>query len=325
MEAFQQLEKEFGESIGNENCVAVSSGSAALHLSLEVLKKKGWNDRARVIVPDFTMVACARAVTMAGMIPAFVDCTDNLLMSMEMLPTWNVRAIMPVHIYGRVCDMNKVSAYAQTNQVAIVEDLAEAHGILPHPETDAACWSFYKNKIITGGEEGGMIAFKKAEDANKARQLRSLGFTEAHDFQHIPRGCNYRLANALASLIIPSLRDMNKNLDKRRQVEAWYDEIVPVEWRMPQRDVVWVYDLRLPHKVSADYVVKQLNQENIAARHSFKPMLSQEEYLYHEDGFIKAVSNAQRLSQEVIYLPVTPDMTKSDIEHVTNRLLALVK
>lgn len=324
MEAFQQLEREFGESIGNENCVAVSSGSAALHLSLEVLKKKGWNDRARVIVPDFTMVACARAVTMAGMIPAFVDCNDNLLMSLTDLPTWNARAIMPVHVYGRVCDMNKVVTYTQTNQVAIVEDLAEAHGILPHPETDAACWSFYKNKIIHG-EEGGMIAFKKPEDAEKARSLRSLGFTESHDFNHIPRGCNYRLANALAELILPSLRDMNKNLEKRRQVEAWYDEMIPQEWRMPQRDVVWVYDIRLPSGTLLNPLIKQLNQDGIAARHSFKVMSSQEEYQYHDEGFAKSSPNARRLSQEVIYLPVTPDMTKSHVTWITDRLLSLVK
>ena len=324
MEPYQELERDFGETIGNENCVAVSSGTAALHLSFETLKKRGWNDRARVIVPDFTMVACARAVTMANMVPAFVDCNDNLLMSMEMLPTWNVRAIMPVHIYGRVCDMNKVVSYAQTNQVAIVEDLAEAHGTLPHPETDAACWSFYKNKIIHG-EEGGMIAFKKAEDADKARQLRSLGFTEAHDFQHIPRGCNYRLANALASLIIPSLREMSKNLEKRRQVEAWYDEMIPAEWRMPQRDVVWVYDLKLPSGTSINAVIKQLNQDGIAARHSFKPMSMQEEYECHAENGKKMNPNARRLSQEVIYLPVTPDMTKSHVSWITDRLLSLVK
>lgn len=324
MEAYQVLEQEFGEAIGNPNTVAVSSGTAALHLSFETLKKKGWNDRTRVIVPDFTMVACARAVTMAGMIPAFVDCTDNLLMSLEMLPTWNVRAIMPVHIYGRSCDMNGVVKYAQTNQVAIVEDLAEAHGILPHPKTDAACWSFYRNKIIFG-EEGGMIAFKKPEDAEKARSLRSLGFTADHDFQHIPRGCNYRLANALASLIIPSLRDMNKNLDKRRQIEAWYDEIIPREWRMPQRDVVWVYDLRLPSGTAINPLIKQLNQGGIAARHCFKVMSSQEEYQCHEENGKKMNPNARRLSQEVIYLPVTPDMTKSHVAWVADHLLALVK
>ena len=325
MEAYQELEQQFGESIGNEHCVAVSSGTAALHLSLETLKKKGWNDRTRVIVPDFTMVACARAVTMAGMVPSFVDCNDRLLMSLEMLPTWNVRAIMPVHIYGRRCDMEKVANYAQINQVAIVEDLAEAHGSLPHSETDAACWSFYKNKIVHG-EEGGMIAFKKAEDADKARQLRSLGFTEAHDFQHIPRGCNYRLANALAELVLLSLRDMNKNLQKRRQIEAWYDAVMPQEWRMPQRDAVWVYDLRLPFGTNIRALIKRLNQGGIAARHSFQVMSSQEEYSYQDVGFaMKPSPNARRLSQEVIYLPVTPEMTKSHVVWITERLLDLMK
>lgn len=324
MDAYQRLEQEFGEAIGNENCVAVSSGTAALHLSFETLKKKGWNERARVIVPDFTMVACARAVTMANLIPAFVDCDARLLMSLECLPTWNVQAIMPVHIYGRRCDMERIAAYAQSNQVAIVEDLAEAHGISPHPETDAACWSFYKNKIVCG-QEGGMISFKRAEDAHKARQLRSLGFTESHDFNHIPRGCNYRLANALAELILPSLQQMNRNLEKRRQVEAWYDACIPQEWRMPQRDVVWVYDLRLPSGTVISPLIKKLNQDSIAARHCFQPMTIQEEYRHHTEGSNFTNPNARRLSQEVIYLPVTPDMTRSHVTWITDRLLALVK
>ncbi|MCK9570792.1 DegT/DnrJ/EryC1/StrS family aminotransferase, partial [Candidatus Pacearchaeota archaeon] len=186
MEPYQELEFRFGEWIGNPNTVACSSGTAALHLALEALQLP---IHSCVMVPEFTMVACARAVTMAGLHPIFIDCGDDLLLDTKVMQSKTVRhqsAIMPVHIYGRRCSMKAIIDHAKTNNLAVVEDMAEIHGVNPHPESDAACWSFYKNKIVHG-EEGGMVAFKEAKHADKARQLRSLGFTQAHDFAHIPR------------------------------------------------------------------------------------------------------------------------------------------
>mgnify|MGYP000263818837 CR=1 FL=1 len=100
-----------------------------------------------------------------------------------------------------------------------MEDRAEAHGVdfgdyIP----DAACWSFYRNKIVAG-EEGGAIAFKNPRHASVAKSLRSLGFTTSHDFYHVPRGHNYRLANCLAQLVLSSLANVDANLAKRRQLE----------------------------------------------------------------------------------------------------------
>ena len=315
MEAYRHLEKTFGEWIGNPNTVACSSGTAALHLALETLDSVDMS----IAVPEFTMIACARAVTLSGAIPIFVDCTDDLLMNVDKIPHNHVGAIMPVHIYGRRCDMEKL-VRNHTSRSVIIEDMAEAHGLLPHPASDVACWSFYKNKIVAG-EEGGMAAFKNPDHADRARRLRTLGFTESHDFQHTPRGMNYRMSNAHAKLIQPSLDWADLNLQDRRQIETWYDALIPKEWKMPTRDVVWVYDLRIPDMdyATQNYVVSELNRQDIAARHGFKPMSSQLEYKRRYDHL-----NAYRLSREVIYLPVDTAMTKADVEKNVAALIHVV-
>src|SRR5262249_3891926 len=158
---------------------------------------------SHVLVPDFTMIACARAVTLAGLKPVFVDCDSSLLVDLDCvesfyanrLPYVPTPVVIAVHIYGRRVDMDKLHASVE-GAAWVVEDLAEAHGIRPHPDTKAACWSFYKNKLVAG-EEGGAVWFEDTERAEKARMLRCQGFTESHDFYHIPRGHNYRLANCL--------------------------------------------------------------------------------------------------------------------------------
>jgi dTDP-4-amino-4,6-dideoxygalactose transaminase len=316
MEPYQQLEEEFGQWTGNRNTVVCSSGTAALHLALESLDlPRG----SAVAVPDFTMVACARAVTLAGLIPWFVDCGDDLLINPDLLEAAppHVQAVMPVHIYGRQCNMSRIVEIANQRGWHVIEDLAEAHGVSPHPSTNAACWSFYQNKIICG-EEGGAIAFASAASAVQARKLRSLGFTANHDFSHIPRGHNYRLANLLAVPIIGSLHDYEDNAARRRWVETQYNELVPKQWQMPKRDAVWVYDLRIHGMTQAqqDSIVTQLNQQGIAARHAFKPMTSQPEYLSTGRSEIAPV-----MSCEVIYLPVRPSMSLGDAVFYVRKLL----
>ena len=319
LEPYEQLELKFSEwnELDPAGMVACSSGTAALHLALEAM-----NDvpEGRVILPDLTMVACPRAVVMAGKDCRFVDCEDDLQINSyriepHVIPL--VDTIMAVHIYGRTCDMVNINGIAHRSCLRVVEDLAEAHGVQPHASTDAACWSFYKNKIVHG-EEGGAVWFRDPDHARLARQLRSLGFTDAHDFTHVPRGHNYRMSNAHASLILPSLAEADVNLAKRRQVEQWYDAKVPKEWKMPPRDVVWVYDLRIPGMTSErqDQLVRGLNQRGVAARHCFKPMTTMEEW----QGQQPVSPNALRLSQEVIYLPAVPYLTEWDVTRIVNDL-----
>ena len=322
MEPYLELEQALGEWIGNPNVVVCSSGTAALHLALEALELPAGSE---VLVPEFTMVACARAVTLSGLSARFVDCyEDDLLMDVErtreavQASQGEATALMPVHVYGRRCDMTSLSDLAEQEELMVVEDLAEAHGIAPHPLTDAACWSFYRNKIVAG-EEGGAVAFRSKYHAEIARQLRCLGFVNGGQYLHTPRGHNYRMSNTHASLILQSLDRIEENTSRREEVVSWYDELIPEERRMPARGACWVYDLRLTG-VNVGQVVQRLIREGVPARCGFRPMSEQPEYRSHD--FTDLV--AYQSSSEVLYLPVNPEMSREDVRRVCEALVMVL-
>lgn len=309
MEAYQRLEREWAEFNGLDpaGMVACASGTAALHLALEAFRLPPGSE---VLVPDYAMVACPRAVVMAGLTPVFVDCDERLLIDLkttwERIPAESARIIMPVHVYGRRVDMDQLfKAVTMPNEqpcLYVVEDLAEAHGVRPHPQTDAACWSFFANKHVHG-EEGGAVWFRDSIHANLARQLRCVGFTEAHDYRHVPRGMNYRLANTLAALILTSVGEFGMEQEERRYAEQVLDRHCPAGWRMPPRDATWVYDFRVPGmtKPCQDAAIAALKERGIAARHGFYPMHLQDEFL---ECRRVGGDNAERASREVIYVPL---------------------
>ncbi len=325
MEPYQLLEDELVAATASTHVVACASGTAALHLALETLRLP---PGSKVLVPDYTMVACPRAVVAAGLTPVFVDCMYDLTLDPGLLDAAlspGVMAVMPVHVYGRLCAVSLITLFARRHGLAVVEDCAESWGANhPHP-THARCWSFYRNKIVAG-EEGGAVGFMSGEAAAHARQLRSLGFTEAHDYDHVPRGWNHRMSNVHAELVRKRLRNWDVPLtnnvfsgltvaQQRRSIEGWYGEYCPPAWRQPPRDAVWVYDFRVPGmtREQQDRVVKNLRTRGVEARHGFKPMSSLEEFrgCQHVATVDPATgeTRAEAASREVIYLPVRPGVT----------------
>jgi perosamine synthetase len=308
MEPYQRLEHEWAAFNGLDpaRMVACSSGTAALHLALEAFRLPPGSE---VLVPDYTMVACPRAVALAGLTPVFVDCDERLLMGLEGVkaagapPHSNIGAIMVVHVYGRRQDVGPLCAFkGACPELRVVEDLAEAHGVRPHGATDAACWSFQRTKHVHG-EEGGAVWFRNSDHAKLARELRCLGFTDVHDYNHTPRGMNYRLANALADLVSKSLSEFGAESDRMRTAERILDEACPPEWRMPFRDGTWVYDFRVPgmSKTCQDEAVAAVKSIGIPTRHGFYPM-----HLQREFGNCRTVGggNAEKASREVMYVPL---------------------
>lgn len=309
IEPYQMLEQEWANFNGvrSDRMVACSSGTAALHLALESLRLP---QGSKIVVPDFTMIACARAVSMAGLVPVFADvdpCQLTLdpaslleVCEREQGPVSQIRGVIAVHTYGRVCDMDGILRVATEKNLFVIEDLAEAHGVRPHAGSDAACWSFYRNKIV-GGEEGGAVYSPYETTYETARCLRCLGFTEAHDFYHAPRGHNYRMANCLADLIRSRLRNVNRMIDRRREVESWYDGCMPGGCIRPARNVVWVYDFTVPEEAQK-CVYEALQAEGIPVRYGFKPMTRQPEYFEQSTN----LPCSDRASKTVLYFPVNP-------------------
>lgn len=313
MQLYEKLEKEYAKYIGTEYAVSTNTGTSALHLALVAL---GIGKGDEVIVPEFTMIACAWAVTYTGAKPVFVDCGDDLLIDVKKIKkaiTKKTKVIMPVHIYGRVCDMDKIMELAKKYKLRVLEDCCEAQGATWKRKVvgsfDVGVFSFYQNKIIPA-EEGGMITTNDMVLNNRAKMLKSMSFTKDHDYYHPEIGFNYRMTNTQAGLVSMSLIFESEIQKKRFQIEEWYNLHINPKYRMPTRNVVWVYDIKHP---KAKDLVKYLNSYDINARHGFKPMSMQPMYL----GDFKK-TKAYKMSKKIMYLPVNPKMTEEDVKYICN-------
>ena len=177
-----EFEKQFAAWQGSRYAVSVATGTAALHVSLAVL---GIGPGDEVIVPSYTFIASSFSIVQAGAIPRFADVNldDHCLSveSAEKLVTPRTKAVMPVHLYGNVCDMDKIWAFAKKHNLFVIEDNAEAFGgVYKGRKTgtlgDIAGCSFCQNKTFTTGGEGGMVTTDDEELAWQARSFRDHGY-----------------------------------------------------------------------------------------------------------------------------------------------------
>ena len=311
---YQELEKEWAirKNVKPECMVVCSSGTAALHLAWEVFRAvEGLSEqtvRQKVVVPDYCMVACPRSVSLAGMQPEFVDVDADLLIPKFKGPAPSKRVLgaLIVHTYGRKpTDIRSWRNYARW----IVEDLAESHCVDPDPESDAACWSFYRNKIVHG-EEGGAVWFRIPHHAAIARRLRNLGAEESPQSHVIPRGCNYRMSNTHARYILSSLNRMDVEVKMRWDTMMLFLQAIPNEFHMTPRLSPWVLDIRIPgmtldlqHKLTKHaYYSIDAGREIPLFRSSFVPCSAQAEWkVEYADQLFPVSYQAYR---EVISIPL---------------------
>lgn len=299
---YKQLEKEYARFTGNKYAVSCNTGTSALHLGLLAL---GIGKGDEVIVPEFTMAACAFAVAYTGAKPVFVDCDDTLnidVSKIEKKITKRTRAIMPVHIYGRLCNMKEVLRIAKKHKLKVIEDGCEAQGAIYKSQADLTCYSFFKNKIIHA-EEGGVVTTDNKKYADKINYLKNMAFDEAHTYFHNEIGFNYRMTDSQANMALESLRNVKKNLKRRQEIADLMDGLVPKELQMPKRDVVWVYDVKIPYK------------QDKFTRHFFKPMSVQTPF----KGKYKDL-RAHYYSQ-FMYLQVWEDMNDKEIRELIKRVV----
>ena len=312
---YKQLEEKYAKYIGTKYAVSTNTGTSALHCAIEALNLPV---DAEIIVPEFTMIASAWAVTYARLKPVFVDCTDDLLIDIHDLErkiTNKTKAIMITHVYGRVCNMTDIMNIANHYGLRVIEDACEAQGASWNNKMvgsfDIGCFSFYRNKIICA-EEGGAITTNDRQLAEVANDIKSMSFGAKHNYYHERLGFNYRMTNGQAILAINSLEASEQNIKNRKLVERWYNENLPDGIKMPMREVVWVYDIKHKNK---NEIVNKLLEKKIAARHGFKPMSSMPMYNLDYKHL-----NAYKLSQEVFYLPVYPHFTEDYVKEVCNEV-----
>lgn len=316
----EKLEQQFAIFNCTKHCVACSSGTTALTLALRALDI-GPGDE--VIVPDFTMIASAWAVTYTGATPVFVDCGDDLNIDVTKIEgniTPRTRAIMPVHIYGRLCDMDSIMDIARRYNLRVVEDACEVQGAIPVERGDIQCYSLFANKIISSGE-GGLITTNDSRLNWQLRHLRSMAFDPDHSFLHSKLGYNFRISNLQAAVGLAQVERLSEFLKKRKKIESWYDTHLE-HLTVGPRDVLWVYDIVVRNR---DKVMGQLADKGVESRMFFKPMTTQPMYDIEEiDPGHSFFSNAFQFSKKGLYLPTYVDLTEEDVDYISKNVLEVL-
>ncbi len=282
--------------------VSCNSGTNAIYLALKAL---GIGPGDEVIVPEYTMVATAWAVTYTGATPVFVDCDDDLIARNWTL-TDKTKAIITVPIYGRSAPIPKLG-------VPVIEDMAEAHGI--KPQGDIACYSFYGNKILTTGE-GGMCLTDNAQWADSMRLYANMFMNKDRTMLHPKVGHNFRLTNLQAAVGLAQVERVEEILYKRDMVQRWYDENLPEAYKMPPREVLWMYDIQCKDN---EKMKALLEINGIPTRYGFKPMSQQLMYA----GKPITHLNAYKWSKRILYLPTYTDLTEKEVKKICQKISSL--
>ncbi len=230
-----EFERRFAEWQGSQHAISVANGTAALHVALSAL---GIGPGDEVIVPSYTFIATSFSVVQAGAIPRFADVNleDHCISveSAERVVNDRTRAIMPVHLYGNVCDMDPIRALAQRHGLFVIEDNAEAFGGSYKGKktgtlADIAGCSFCQNKIFTTGGEGGMVTTDNEELAWRARSFRDHGYDvqerlslleleQKLPYIHNMVGWNYRMTEMQSAIGLAELERMDAwNIPTRRR------------------------------------------------------------------------------------------------------------
>lgn len=303
-EYIEKFEYAWSQFNGTKYGIACNSGTNALFLALKAL---GIKEGDEVIVPEFTMTASAWAVTYTGATPIFVDCKDDLTIDVDKIQiSPRTKAIMPVHIYGRSCDMNAINRLAEKFNLWVVEDMAEAHGIIP--TGDIACYSFYGNKILTTGE-GGMCLTDNIEISKEIRQLANMYFDKNRTLIHPKVGYNFRMTNLQAAIGLGQVMRAKWLIEERHKIASWYDKYLNPKLLMPKRDTVWMYDIDCGTK--QEQIKAYLEKKGVESRYFFKPMSMQPMYALPYGHL-----NAYFWSKRGLYLPTYPDLTEENVKMI---------
>jgi len=326
------FENLFAEKVGAKHGVACANGTVALHLALATL---GVGAGDEVIVPTFTMIASANAVTYTGAKPVLIDSepgTYNMDVSqLESKITRRTRVVVPVHTYGHPVDMDPVLNIAEKYNLFVLSDAAESHGAEHRGRPiggigDAASYSFYANKIITCGE-GGMITTNNEEMATLARSLRDHAFSDERHFWHKHLGFNYRMTNMQAAVGLAQTERFEFLVECRRRNAAMYNKLlssVPGLTLPPEKpwakSVFWMYGILVQPEfgMSRDELRSRLARHGIETRTFFIPIHLQPIY-YGEHGR-QSFPVAEMLCERGMYLPSASTLTPEDIERVAQAI-----
>lgn len=331
------FEQEFANYCGCKYGVAVCNGTVALHLALVAL---GIGKGDEVIIPSFTMIASAFAVCYTGAVPIFVDAdkeTWNIdVTKIEAKITSRTKAIMPVHIFGLMCDMNAITSIATKHNLYIVEDAAEAHGAeyfgaKSGSFSQIAAFSFFANKNITTGE-GGMVVTNDEAIYNKARYFKNLCFPMDgnRNYTHDEIGFNYRMSNVIAAIGLAQVEKADDYKALRIKNNALYrnflKDVPGIIFQPLQPDylnVSWMNAIVIdPEKYghTKDELIVDLKANGIDTRLLFNGMHNQKSLKNFGCDTLGEYPVCDWLTLNGLYLPSASNLTEDEIKEISENI-----
>jgi len=345
----KKFEEDFAAYTGTTHAVAVNSGTAALHLALEAI---GIKEGDEVIIPTMTFTATAEVVLYFKAKPVLVDCEPDTLNinadEIEEKINAGTKAIIPVHLAGQPCDMQRIMEIAQKYNLKVIEDAA--HALPAHYQEkmigtigDITCFSFYATKTITTGE-GGMATTGNSEWAERMRMMSLHGIN--HDawkrytkegswyYEVLCQGFKYNLTDIAAAIGVEQLKKCDRFWEARRRIAAVYDEAFTdlPEIRTPVcrsgRQHAWhlyVIQLNLERlRIDRSGFIEALKEKNIGTSVHFIPLhvhpFYRSTFGYQPEDF----PNASAAFERIISLPIYPKMTDADAGCVVDAVRSIV-
>lgn len=333
-----ELEREFERRLGVRHAVAVSSGTAALHLAFRAL---GFSDGAEVVTPSFTFVAAANTLMNAGAVPRFADVESMVApvvsaATLERALTPETRGICVMHYGGYPCEMNSIMDLARRRNLRVVEDAAHApgaslNGIACGRWGDVGCFSFFGNKNLTCAE-GGLVVTEDDDLAGKIRLLRSHGMSSltwdrfrGHSFSYdvTEAGFNFRMDDVRAALARVQLEQLDRWNDLRKERVGWYRGMLGAD---PRWSIVFekyegssafhLFAVVLEKGISRTHVMRYLKSKGIQSSIHYPPI--------HQFSYYAALPFPKRrlpvtdsLGSRILTLPLFPSMTYEQVALVS--------
>jgi len=336
-----EFEKRIADYVGAKYAVAVNSGTSALHLCIRALDIK---DGDEVITTPFSFIASANCALYERAIPVFVDIDEKTLCidpdKIEEKITPRTKAILPVHVFGFPCEMDKIMKIAKRHNLAVIEDACEALGTTYKGKKvgaigDVGVFAFYPNKQITTAE-GGILVTNNENIAKLARSMRNQGRDEHSAWlSHNRLGYNYRMSELSAALGCVQVQRIDSILARRNKVADTYEKhlkslsdyiILPSIANLNKKDIIswFVYVIRLkPEKFTIadrDKIMLELRKRGVSCSNYFPP-IHLEPFYVEKFGYKKGdYPITEKISSSTIALPFHNNLTPSDIAYISGQL-----
>jgi dTDP-4-amino-4,6-dideoxygalactose transaminase len=318
-----EFEREFADYCGTSHCIALNSGTSALHLALLAA---GIGPDDEVITVPFTFVASVAAIAYSGARPVLVDIDPQSftmdVSAIEAAITPRTKAILVVHLYGQPADMDPIMDIARRHGLVVIEDAAQAHGAkykgrLVGSIGDMACFSFYPGKNLGAYGEGGAVTTGNPEYARSIRMLRDWG--QDAKYHHVLRGFNYRMEAFQGAILRVKLRHLERWTEARRALAGKYNELLGDSGVERPKEMSWarhvyhVYTLRSQDRES----LRAALQEDGIQTGVHYPVPVHLQPAYADLGYGRgAFPQAEAAANQVLSIPLYPELSHRAVAEV---------